>query len=64
MKNIKFKCDRCHDKGFIDTGNNDLPCRCEKGLNHMFNVCGEDYPISGKELLRKDSLHLNKNYLD
>jgi hypothetical protein len=46
-------CGKCQDKGFIDTGNNDLPCGCEKGKKQLFNSAGHNRPITGEELSKE-----------
>lgn len=39
MGNKVYNCNRCRDKGVIETGNNDLPCPCPAGDTALFNVC-------------------------
>jgi len=43
-------CEKCNDTGVYETGNNDLPCDCPAGDKALFNVCGVDGPITGKEM--------------
>ena len=40
-------CDDCGGTGVIETGNNDLPCKCQAGDLAMFNVAGRSQPVQG-----------------
>ena len=43
-------CSRCGGKGYIDTGNNDIPCSCAPAGMVVFSVAGVQRPVSGAEL--------------
>lgn len=47
---MTYKCDRCRDTGVYETGNNDFPCSCPRGLTAKFNVCGVAGPITGAQM--------------
>ena len=47
-----MNCKDCNDTGVIDTGNNDLPCRCEKGKTALFNIAGVVGTVTGSEMQR------------
>lgn len=53
-------CETCKDTGYIETGNNDLPCYCEKGDDAMFNKAGFALQVSGKFL--KELQRLKRGY--
>lgn len=46
-------CPKCNDTGVIETGNNDLPCSCEKGDLALFNNAHvKGGPITGAQVKR------------
>ena len=47
-----MKCKKCNDTGVLETGNNDLPCNCPAGDSALFNMCGVEGPVTGKEMRR------------
>lgn len=51
---MKYTCIECKDKGYIDTGNNDLPCICAKGKRTLFNSCDYSYPVTGEDLIKNN----------
>jgi hypothetical protein len=56
-------CNKCHNTGVIDTGNNDLPCDCEHGTRALFNVAGVDGPVTGQQV-KKHFLNRSPNPID
>lgn len=53
-KNI-VGCSYCKDTGYIETGNNDLPCeKCYRGSEALFNVSYSRYPVKGKDLIKSN----------
>jgi hypothetical protein len=49
------QCADCQDTGYIDTGNNVLPCECPAGDTAIFNVAGEG-EVSGAQLKRRGQI--------
>jgi hypothetical protein len=48
----KYRCHLCNDTGTIETGNNDLPCKCPAGDTAQFNICEVVGLVTGAEVKR------------
>lgn len=47
-----FDCDGCSDTGVVETGSNDMPCPCKRGMRTRFIIAGVEGEVSGEEVIR------------